>query len=92
VLFNVFFSYDIQSITWKFITSLQHENEINNPAENQRIPLTYGNTDDEDLAGSGEIEGSAGEVDYSPNSGNTHRNTDGKARKFLIFLFVILLI
>ncbi|XP_018057777.1 PREDICTED: basement membrane-specific heparan sulfate proteoglycan core protein isoform X9 [Atta colombica] len=66
----------------------EHENEINNPAENQRIPLTYGNTDDEDLAGSGEIEGSAGEVDYSPNSGNTHRNTDGKARFYRITLTV----
>ncbi|XP_018343803.1 PREDICTED: basement membrane-specific heparan sulfate proteoglycan core protein isoform X2 [Trachymyrmex septentrionalis] len=66
----------------------EHENEINNPAESQRIPLTYGNTDDEDLAGSGEIEGSAGEVDYSPNSGNTHRNTDGKARFYRITLTV----
>ncbi|KAG5320306.1 PGBM protein, partial [Acromyrmex heyeri] len=66
----------------------EHENEINNPVESQRIPLTYGNTDDEDLAGSGEIEGSAGEVDYSPNSGNTHRNTDGKARFYRITLTV----
>ncbi|KYQ47141.1 Basement membrane-specific heparan sulfate proteoglycan core protein, partial [Trachymyrmex zeteki] len=66
----------------------EHDNEINNPAESQRILLTYGNTDDEDLAGSGEIEGSAGEVDYSPNSGNTHRNTDGKARFYRITLTV----
>lgn len=60
---------------------LQHENEINSAEESQRI--TYGNSDDEDLAGSGEIEGSAGEVDYRLNTGN-HRNTDGKARKSLI--------
>ncbi|KYM93872.1 Basement membrane-specific heparan sulfate proteoglycan core protein, partial [Cyphomyrmex costatus] len=66
----------------------ENENEINSPAESQRIPLTYGNTDDEDLAGSGEIEGSAGEVDYPPNSGNTHRNTDGKARFYRITLTV----
>lgn len=63
---------------------LQHENEINNAEESQRIPITYGNSDDEDLAGSGEIEGSAGEVDYHPNEGN-QRNTDDKARKSLIF-------
>lgn len=64
--------------------SLQHENEINNAAESQRIPITYGNSDDEDLAGSGEIEGSAGEMDYHPNTDHQHRNTDGKARKSLI--------
>lgn len=61
----------------------QHENEIT-AEESQRIPITYGNSDDEDLAGSGEIEGSAGEVDYHPNTGNQHRNTEGKARKSLI--------
>jgi len=64
--------------------SLQHENEISNAAESQRIPITYTNSDDEDLAGSGEIEGSAGEEDYHPNTGNQHRNTDAKARKYLI--------
>lgn len=63
---------------------LQHENEISNAAESQRIPITYGNSDDEDLAGSGEIEGSAGEMDYHPNTNHQHRSTDGKARKFLI--------
>lgn len=64
---------------------LQHE--INNVAESQRIPLTYGNSDDEDLAGSGEIEGSANEEDlgHRPNTITQHRNTDGKARKSLIF-------
>jgi len=64
--------------------SLQHENEISNAAESQRIPITYENSDDEDLGGSGEIEGSAGEVEYSWNNSGNHRNTDGKARKFLI--------
>lgn len=66
---------------------LQHGNEISNAAESQRIPITYGNSDDEDLAGSGEIEGSAGEeeLDHHLNIGTQHRNIDGKARKFLIF-------
>ncbi|XP_070527632.1 basement membrane-specific heparan sulfate proteoglycan core protein isoform X2 [Cardiocondyla obscurior] len=64
------------------------ENEINNHAESQRIPITYGNSDDEDLAGSGEIEGSAGEVDYHPNAGNQPRNTDGKARFYRVTLTV----
>ncbi|XP_039313933.1 basement membrane-specific heparan sulfate proteoglycan core protein isoform X8 [Solenopsis invicta] len=66
----------------------EHENEISNAAESQRIPITYGNSDDEDLAGSGEIEGSAGEVDYHPNAGNQHRSTDGKARFYRITLTV----
>lgn len=81
-LLNFLFGYDIQ-LHKNVIAFLQHENEISNAAESQRIPITYGNTDDEDLAGSGEIEGSAGEVDYHPNV--SHRNTDGKARKCLIF-------
>ncbi|XP_024875337.1 basement membrane-specific heparan sulfate proteoglycan core protein-like isoform X2 [Temnothorax curvispinosus] len=66
----------------------EHENEINSAAESQRVPITYGNSDDEDLAGSGEIEGSAGEVEYHPNTGNQHRNTDGKARFYRITLTV----
>lgn len=63
----------------------QHDNEIGNVAETRRIPVTYGNSDDEDLAGSGEIEGSAGEIDskYRPTSGEQHR---GAARKYLIFI------
>lgn len=75
----------MENIYYMLSLSLQHENEISNAAESQRIPITYGNSDDEDLAGSGEIEGSAGEVDYPPNVGNHHRNTDGKARESLIF-------
>ncbi|XP_011640582.1 basement membrane-specific heparan sulfate proteoglycan core protein isoform X5 [Pogonomyrmex barbatus] len=67
----------------------EHENEISNTAESQRIPITYGNSDDEDLAGSGEIEGSAGEVGYPPSTGNQHRNTDGKARFYRITLTVV---
>lgn len=67
---------------------LQHENEINNAAESQRIPITYGNSDDEDLAGSGEIEGSArgiSGVDYPPITGYEPRyKPSDKARKFLI--------
>lgn len=50
--------------------------------------MTYGNSDDEDLAGSGEIEGSAGEgraeIDHRPS---IHGNSDGKIRKSLIFLW-----
>jgi len=60
---------------------VQHANEISHAAESQRIPVTYEN-DDEDLAGSGEIEGSAGEIDVdhrSGSTGNQHRS-DGKAR------------
>ncbi|XP_011864494.1 PREDICTED: basement membrane-specific heparan sulfate proteoglycan core protein isoform X13 [Vollenhovia emeryi] len=66
----------------------EHENEISNAAESQRIPITYGNSDDEDLAGSGEIEGSAGEGDYHPTTGIKHRDTDGKARFYRITLTV----
>ncbi|XP_076631096.1 terribly reduced optic lobes isoform X1 [Colletes latitarsis] len=40
----------------------EHNNEIGNAAESRRDPPKFGNTDDEDLAGSGEVEGSATEV------------------------------
>ncbi|CAL1682411.1 unnamed protein product [Lasius platythorax] len=68
----------------------EHDNEISNVAESQRIPITYGNSDDEDLAGSGEIEGSAGEEELRPplNIGTQHRNVDGKARFYRITLTV----
>ncbi|XP_019884797.1 basement membrane-specific heparan sulfate proteoglycan core protein isoform X13 [Camponotus floridanus] len=68
---------------------IDNKHEINNVAESQRIPLTYGNSDDEDLAGSGEIEGSANEEDLvRPNIITQHRNTDGKARFYRITLTV----
>ncbi|XP_029158798.1 basement membrane-specific heparan sulfate proteoglycan core protein-like isoform X2 [Nylanderia fulva] len=68
----------------------EHDNEISNVAESQRIPITYGNSDDEDLAGSGEIEGSAGEeeLDHHTNIGTQPRNVDGKARFYRITLTV----
>ncbi|KAH0951737.1 hypothetical protein HN011_001953 [Eciton burchellii] len=67
----------------------EHANEISHTAESQRIPVTYEN-DDEDLAGSGEIEGSANEMDIHPRLGSTenqHR-TDGKARFYRVTLTV----
>ncbi|XP_067214248.1 basement membrane-specific heparan sulfate proteoglycan core protein isoform X9 [Linepithema humile] len=67
----------------------EHDNEISNVAESHRIPITYGNSDDEDLAGSGEIEGSAGEggieIDHRPS---IHGNSDGKIRFYRITLTV----
>jgi hypothetical protein len=66
----------------------EHENEISNAAESQRKPIIYGNSDDEDLAGSGEIEGSAGEEDYHPNTENQHHSTDAKARFYRTTLTV----
>jgi hypothetical protein len=70
-----------RSIIVRLCVCVQHANEISHAAESQRIPVTYEN-DDEDLAGSGEIEGSANEMDIHPRLGSTenqHR-TDGKAR------------
>ncbi|XP_072758589.1 basement membrane-specific heparan sulfate proteoglycan core protein isoform X17 [Anoplolepis gracilipes] len=69
----------------------EHDNEISNVAESQRIPITYGNSDDEDLAGSGEIEGSANEEELGHHPHNIitqHRNSDGKARFYRITLTV----
>ncbi|XP_050453317.1 basement membrane-specific heparan sulfate proteoglycan core protein isoform X8 [Cataglyphis hispanica] len=68
----------------------EHDNEISNVAESQRIPITYGNSDDEDLAGSGELEGSANEdrEELGPNIINQHHNVDGKARFYRITLTV----
>ncbi|XP_070153239.1 basement membrane-specific heparan sulfate proteoglycan core protein isoform X5 [Polyergus mexicanus] len=70
----------------------EHDNEISNVAESQRIPITYGNSDDEDLAGSGELEGSANEereeVGRHPNIINQHHNVNGKARFYRITLTV----
>ncbi|RLU19726.1 hypothetical protein DMN91_008283 [Ooceraea biroi] len=69
----------------------EHANEISHAAESQRIPVTYENIDDEDLAGSGEIEGSAGETDLDHRPGDTgtqYRNSDGKARFYRITLTV----
>lgn len=70
-------------------TYLQHDNEVSNTAESRRIPVTYGN-DDEDLAGSGEIEGSAGEdVDPHLIVDVQHRNIGGSARKYLLFYKIV---
>lgn len=46
--------------------------------------MTYVNSDDEDLNGSGEIEGSASDTDFHnpPLTGDQHH---GMARKYLIF-------
>ncbi|XP_076481707.1 terribly reduced optic lobes isoform X4 [Bombus vancouverensis nearcticus] len=45
-------------------------NEVGNAAEGRREPANFGNTDDEDLAGSGEVEGSATEFDTKVNYGS----------------------
>ncbi|XP_071874839.1 terribly reduced optic lobes isoform X18 [Bombus fervidus] len=45
-------------------------NEVGNAAEGRREPANFGNTDDEDLAGSGEVEGSATEFDTKINYGS----------------------
>ncbi|XP_060829423.1 basement membrane-specific heparan sulfate proteoglycan core protein-like isoform X3 [Bombus pascuorum] len=45
-------------------------NEVGNAAESRREPANFGNTDDEDLAGSGEVEGSAIEFDTKINYGS----------------------
>ncbi|XP_034185293.1 terribly reduced optic lobes isoform X7 [Osmia lignaria lignaria] len=49
---------------------VDEENEIGNTAEGRREPADFGNTDDEDLAGSGEVEGSAtdGGIDNHPSA------------------------
>ncbi|XP_068986158.1 basement membrane-specific heparan sulfate proteoglycan core protein-like isoform X32 [Bombus flavifrons] len=45
-------------------------NEVGNAAEGRREPANFGNTDDEDLAGSGEVEGSATEFDTKISYGS----------------------
>ncbi|XP_043603055.1 basement membrane-specific heparan sulfate proteoglycan core protein isoform X21 [Bombus pyrosoma] len=45
-------------------------NEVGNAAEGRREPANFANTDDEDLAGSGEVEGSATEFDTKINYGS----------------------
>ncbi|XP_029051246.2 basement membrane-specific heparan sulfate proteoglycan core protein isoform X2 [Osmia bicornis bicornis] len=49
---------------------VEEENEIGNTAEGRREPADFGNTDDEDLAGSGEVEGSATDrgIDIHPSA------------------------
>ncbi|KAG7212470.1 hypothetical protein KM043_012784 [Ampulex compressa] len=65
----------------------EHDNDIGNVAEGRRPPPRYGNSDDEDLAGSGEIEGSATETDvHQPGTGD--RKIGGKARFYRVTLTV----
>lgn len=61
--------------------SLQHNNEVEDVAESRKIPVTYGNSDDEDLVSSGDIEGSAGELDVEShiNAENQPPNAVGPA-------------
>ncbi|XP_014478060.1 PREDICTED: basement membrane-specific heparan sulfate proteoglycan core protein isoform X5 [Dinoponera quadriceps] len=66
----------------------EHNNEVEDVAESRRIPVTYGNSDDEDLAGSGDIEGSAIEVESHINT-EDYRNTAGPARFYRVTLTVI---
>ncbi|XP_017794098.1 PREDICTED: basement membrane-specific heparan sulfate proteoglycan core protein isoform X2 [Habropoda laboriosa] len=60
------------------------DNEIGPAAEGHREPSKFGNMDDEDLAGSGEVEGSATETDFKPNS-----SPKGEIRYYRITLTVV---
>ncbi|XP_014607947.1 PREDICTED: basement membrane-specific heparan sulfate proteoglycan core protein isoform X7 [Polistes canadensis] len=65
----------------------KQENEIGDAAEGRRAPQNYVNSDDEDLVGSGEIEGSATDSYFSPAVTGLPK-TDGKARFYRITLTV----
>ncbi|KAI4497451.1 hypothetical protein M0802_007462 [Mischocyttarus mexicanus] len=65
----------------------KQENEIGDTAEGRRVPENYVNSDDEDLVGSGEIEGSATDSYFSPPVTESPR-TDGKARFYRITMTV----
>ncbi|XP_020284881.1 basement membrane-specific heparan sulfate proteoglycan core protein isoform X6 [Pseudomyrmex gracilis] len=70
----------------------EHDNEINTAAESKRIPMKYGivgNSDDEDLTGSGDLEGSANEKDLDSHLvPGIARPGDGKARYYRVTLTV----
>ncbi|XP_032663569.1 basement membrane-specific heparan sulfate proteoglycan core protein-like isoform X7 [Odontomachus brunneus] len=66
----------------------EHNNEVEDVAESRRIPVTYGNSDDEDLAGSGDIEGSASETDQDNRVNTDNHRTVGPARFYRVTLTV----
>ncbi|XP_025163883.1 basement membrane-specific heparan sulfate proteoglycan core protein [Harpegnathos saltator] len=68
----------------------EHNNEVEDVAESRRMPVIYGNSDDEDLAGSGDIEGSAGETDLDNrvHAEDRHTNVVGPARFYRVTLTV----